>query len=183
MPRLISTRSVVTSLPSTTTPGSDVHLPAPLGHVLVGEVAVLRVLERAPAAQQDAPVADLLVSGQRLVEEVEEVVVHRHDLLHELDVAHQPGEVVGHQLDRGDGADAARIQRGGMDVAALHQAEHLPGAPAHLQRLAVELAGERVQRAHDVGDGAVAVLGACGASVFSACASTPGLVSETIFSQ
>jgi hypothetical protein len=44
-----------------------------------------------------------------------------------------------------------------MDVPALHEAEHLAGQPAHLQRLAVERAGERVERAHDVGDGAVAV--------------------------
>ena len=56
-----------------------------------------------------------------------------------------------------DGADAAGIQRGGVHVPALHQAEHLPRPAADLQRLAVELAGERVQRAHDVGDGAVAV--------------------------
>ena len=83
--------------------------------------------------------------------------MHGHDLLHELDVAHQPGHVVGHQLDGGDGADAARIQRGRMDVPALHQAEHLPGPPTDLQRLTVELPGERVQRAHDVGDGPVAV--------------------------
>ena len=44
-----------------------------------------------------------------------------------------------------------------MDVPAFHQAEHLPRPPADLQRLAVELAGERVERAHDVGDGPVAV--------------------------
>ena len=49
------------------------------------------------------------------------------------------------------------IQRGRMDVPTLHQAEHLSRPPADLQRLAVELAGERVQRAHDVGDGPVAV--------------------------
>ena len=41
---------------------------------------------------------------------------------------------------------------------ALHQAEHLPGHPADLQRLAVELAGEGVERAHDVADGPVAVV-------------------------
>ena len=44
-----------------------------------------------------------------------------------------------------------------MDVAALHQAEHLPREPAHLERLAVEDAGERVQRPHDVRDRPVAV--------------------------
>ena len=45
-----------------------------------------------------------------------------------------------------------------MDVAAFHQAEHLARVAADVQRLAVELAGERVERRHDVGDGAVAVL-------------------------
>ena len=120
---------------------------------------MLGVVERAPAAEQDAAPADLLVAGQRLVEEVEQVVVQRHDALHELHVAHQPAEVVGEELDGGDGADAARVERGGVHVAALHQAEHLPRVAADLQRLAVELALERVERAHDVGDGPVAVVG------------------------
>ena len=123
--------------------GRDEHGVAPLLHVLVLEVADLGVLEGAPATEQGAAQADLVVAGQRLVEEVEQVVVHRHDLLHELDVAHQPGHVVGHQLDGGRGADAARIQRGRVHVPALHQAEHLPRPPADLQRLPVELAGER----------------------------------------
>ena len=78
----------------------DEHLAAPVGHVVVAEVAVRRVVQAAPAAEQDAALADVLVAGQRLVEEVEQVVVQRHDLLHELDVAHQPGQVVGEQLDR-----------------------------------------------------------------------------------
>ena len=65
--------------------------------------------------------------------------------------------VVGHQLDRRDRPDAAGVQRRGVDVPALHQAEHLARPPAHLQGLAVELAGERVQRPHDVGDRLVAV--------------------------
>ena len=56
-------------------------------------------------------------------------------------------------------ADAARVERGGVHVAALHQAEHLPGVAADLQRLPVELAGERVERAHDVADGLVPVVG------------------------
>ncbi len=152
MPRLMSTSDVVTSLPSTTTPGVTNMACAPVLHVLVGEVAVLGILEGAPAAEQRAAQADLLVSGQRFVEEVEEVVVHRHDLLHELDVAHQPGHVVGHQLDGGRGADAARVQRRRVYVPALHEAEHLPCPAADLQRLAVELAGERVECPHDVGD-------------------------------
>ena len=157
MPRLMSTRSLVTSLPSTTTPGvTYIALPHSF-MLLVGVVADVRVVERAPAAQQDAPLADLLVAGQGLVEEVEQVVVQRHDLLHELDVLHQPDEVVGEELQRGHGADAAGVERRRVDVPAFHQAEHLARHPAHLQRLAVELAGERVERPHDVGDGAVAV--------------------------
>ena len=135
----------------------DEHGVAPLLHVLVREVADLGVLEGAPAAEQRAPQADLVITRQRLVEEVEQVVVHRDDLLHELDVAHQPRHVVGHQLDRGGRAHAAGIQRRRVHVATLHQAEHLPRPPADLQGLPVELAGERVERPHDVGDGPVAV--------------------------
>ena len=159
MPRLMSTRLLVTSCPSTTTPGVDEHLPAPVGHVPVGEVAVLGVVQAAPAAEQHPPPADFLVAGQRLVEEVEQIVVHGHDPLHELDVAHQPGQVVGKQLHRRDRAHPARVERGRVHVAPFHQAEHLPGGPADLERLAVELALEWVERAHDVADGAVPVLG------------------------
>ena len=43
-------------------------------------------------------------------------------------------------------------------MAPFHQAEHLPGGPADLERLAVEVAFQRVQRAHDVADGPVAVV-------------------------
>ena len=123
--------------------GGDEHRPAPIGHVLVVVVADVRVLERAPAAEQDAAPADLLVAGQRLVEEVEQVVVQRHALLHELDVPHQPDQIVGEELHRRHRADAAGIERRGMHVAAFHQAEHLARVAADLQRLAVELAGER----------------------------------------
>ena len=98
MPRLMSTRSVRDQLAVDDDAGRDVHRRAPLVHVLVGVVADVGVVERAPAAEQDAPPADLLVAGQRLVEEVEQVVVQRHDLLHELDVLHQPDEVVGEEL-------------------------------------------------------------------------------------
>ena len=38
-----------------------------------------------------------------------------------------------------------------------HQAEHLAGHAAHLQRFQVEGTGERIQRLHDVGNRAVAV--------------------------
>ena len=58
----------------------------------------------------------------------------------------------------GDRADAARVERRRVDVPALHQAEHLARVAADLQRLAVEVALERVERPHDVADGAVAVV-------------------------
>ena len=66
-------------------------------------------------------------------------------------------DVVGEELDGGGRADAAGVQRGRVDVAALHQAEHLPRVAGDLQRLAVELARERVERPHDVADGLVPV--------------------------
>ena len=157
MRRLMSTRSVVMSSPSTTTPGRDEHVPAPVGHVFVAEVARVGVLERAPRAQEHSPAPDLLVAGEGGVEEVEEVVVERHHPLEELGVLHQPDQVVVEQLDRGHGADAARVQGGGVDVAALHQAEHLPGDPALVERLEVEVALQGVEGPHDVGDRAVAV--------------------------
>ena len=159
MPRLISTRSLVTSLPSTTTPGLTNALRPQSVMCSYLKSQWPRVVERAPADQQRAPQPDVLVAGQRLVEEVEQVVVQRHDALHELDVAHQPGQVVGEQLDRRRRADAARVERGRVDVPALHQAEHLARVAADLQRLAVEVALERVERPHDVADGAVAVVG------------------------
>ena len=78
--RLMSTRSVVTSLPSTTTPGVTYIARAPLGHVFVCVVADFGIVERSPAAQQDAPPPDFFIAGQRVVEEVEQVVVQRHEL-------------------------------------------------------------------------------------------------------
>ena len=113
---------------------------------------MLGVLEGSPAAEQRTPQADLLVTGQRLVEEVEKVVMHRHDLLHELHVAHQPAQVVRHQLDGRDCAHTARVERGRVNVPTLHQAEHLAGDPADLERLAVELTREGIEGPHDVAD-------------------------------
>ena len=158
MPRLIFDQVVGDQLAVDDDAGADERLAAPVGHVLVLEVAVRRVVQRAPADQQGASQADVLVAGQRLVEEVEQVVVQRDDALHELDVAHQPGQVVGEQLDRRRRADAARVQRRRVDVPALHQAEHLAGVAADLQRLAVEVTLERVERPHDVADRLVAVV-------------------------
>ena len=73
--------------------------------------------------------------------------MQRHDFLHELDILHQPHQVVGEELNRGHGANAAGIERGGMHVPAFHQAEHFARHAAHLQRFAVERAGEGIQRA------------------------------------
>ena len=92
MPRLMSTRLVVTSLPSTTTPGVTNIAFAPFVHRLVVVIADVRILERTPAAEQDAALADFFVTGQRFVEEIEQIVVQRHATFHELDVPHQPHE-------------------------------------------------------------------------------------------
>ena len=81
----------------------------------------------------------------------------RHDLLDEVDVFHEADQVVGEELNGRDGAHATRIEGRWMDVASLHQAEHLTGQAAHLQRFAVDLAGKRVEGPHDVGDGFISV--------------------------
>ena len=83
--------------------------------------------------------------------------MQRQAFLHELDVPHQPDDVIGEELHGGDRADAAGIQGRRMDVPALHQAEHLACHAADVQRLAIKLAGERIQGPHDVGDRLVAV--------------------------
>ena len=171
----MSTRSVGDQLAVDDDAGGDVHLASPVGHVLVGVVALLGIVERSPAAEQHAALADFLVAGKGLVPEVEEIVVQGHDLLHELHILHQAHHVVGEHLDGGNRADAARIERGGMHVAAFHEAEHLAGEAAHGQRLAVELAGERVERGHDVGDGAVAVLVGVGRFLFLRLAPQAGI--------
>ena len=135
----------------------DVHRLAPVVHRLVAVVADLRVLERAPAAEQDPSPADLLVPRQCLVEEVEHVVVHGDRALDEVQDADQAGDVVGEQRRLGRDAHTAGVDRGRVRVAAFHQAEHLPGGPGHLQGLPVEVALEGVERPHDVRDRAVAV--------------------------
>ena len=137
--------------------GGDVHRLAPLVHRLVAVVAGPRVLERAPAAEQDAPPADLLVPRKRLVEEVEDVVVHGDRALDEIQDADQPGDVVGEQRRLGRDPHAAGIDGGRVRVTTFHEAEHLPGGPGHLQGLPVEIAFERVERTHDVRDRPVAV--------------------------
>ena len=102
--------------------------------------------------------ADLPVLAVRdVVEEVEEVVGYRDDLLHPVHAPHEADQVVREQLRCGHGPHAARVDRGRMDVTSLHQAEHLAGDPAHLQRFHVGRAGERVEGAHEVSDGVEAV--------------------------
>ena len=64
--RLMSTRSVVTSSPSTTTPGVTNILRPQFGHVLVGVVAMIGIVERSPAAEQNSPLPDFLVTRQGL---------------------------------------------------------------------------------------------------------------------
>src|SRR5262249_40924623 len=71
-------------------PRGHEHSLTPFGHRLVFEVADLRILECPPAPEQNAPIADFLVTGHGLVEEVEEVIVQRDYALHELDITHQP---------------------------------------------------------------------------------------------
>ena len=137
--------------------GGDVALLTPVPHVRVVVVDVVGVVEGAPADQVGAPVADVVVPRQLLQEEVVEVVVHRHRALHVVDVAHQPHVVVGAGLMRDVGADPTRHDRRGVCVPAAEQAVHLARVAGHLQRLEVEVAGERVQRAHDVGDRSVAM--------------------------
>ena len=83
--------------------------------------------------------------------------MHRHAALDVVEVAHQPHVVVGQRLVGDVGAAAARHDRRRVRVAAAEQAVHLARVARHLQRLEVELAGERVQRPHDVGDRPVAV--------------------------
>ena len=94
--------------------------------------------------------------------------MHRHDPLHELDVTHQPDVVVGEKLDRGGSANPARVEGRGVHVTTLHEAEHLTCVTAYLERLAIELPRERVERAHDVADGLVPVV-ACVRGLGTVC--------------
>ena len=110
--------------------------------------------------------------------------MHRHGALDVVDVAHQPHVVVGARLVRDVGAAAARHDRRRVRVAAAEEAVHLARVARDVQRLQVELAGERVQRPHDVGDRLVAVdVASAAPPCLSAFASSDGLVSLTICSQ
>ena len=163
--------------------GGDVALLTPLTHVLVGVVDIVGVVEGAPADEVRTAEADLVVPRQLLQEEVVEVVVHRHRPLDVVDVAHQPHVVVGAGLMRDVRRDPAGHDRRRVGVAAAEQAVHLARVARHLQRLQIEVAGEWVQRAHDVGDRPVAVDVGVRRRVCSAFCSSEGLVSLTICSQ
>ena len=89
---------------------SHVHRAAPARHVLVRVVAYGRIVERAPATEQDAALSNFLIAWKRLIEKVEEVIVKRHDFLHEFHVLHQTNQVIREELDRGNRADSAGIQ-------------------------------------------------------------------------
>src|SRR5699024_5267125 len=120
------------------------HRLAPLVHVLVLVVDYLGVLPGTPAAEHYPSTTHFLVAGQRLVEEVEDVVVHGDGLLHEIQDLDQPTDVVGECGRRGHRSDSTRIHGRRMDVTALHNAEHFPGNPADPEGFFVELTLERV---------------------------------------
>ena len=109
--------------------------------------------------------------------------MHWHRPLDVVDVAHQAHVVVGAGLVRDVHRHPAGHDRRGMCVPAAEQAVHLPGVTRHLERLQVEVAGERVKRPHDVGDRLVAVDVGVRRRVDSAFCSSDGFVSLTICSQ
>ena len=45
--------------------GRNKHFAAPFGHVLVVVIAMRWIVKRSPAAQQNAPLPDLLITGER----------------------------------------------------------------------------------------------------------------------
>src|ERR1700722_16299385 len=87
-----------------------VHSASPLRHVFVLVVTNLRILERAPATQQNAAAPYLFVSRQCVVEEVEQIVVQGEDFFHELHILHQPDDVISEKLNGRDGSNSAGIQ-------------------------------------------------------------------------
>ena len=141
MPRLILTRSVVSSLPSTTTPGvTNILRPqSVISRYLKLQYSGSWKLPQQPS--RTAALADLFVAGHGFVEEIEEIVVHRHDALHELYVPHQArADSPVNSWIVATGAHAAGIERRRMDMTPFHQTKHFAGHAAHLQRFAVELA-------------------------------------------
>src|SRR5215475_3193142 len=137
--------------------GSDVHRTSPLVHVLVLVIDDIGIVERTPAAQQGTAIPDFFVSGQSFVHEVEQVIVQRHDPLHELHILHEPDEIVGKDLYGSRRTDSPRIERGRMHMPFLHETEHLARAVADGKCLAIKLAREWIQRRHDVCNGSISV--------------------------
>src|SRR5215831_5587822 len=137
--------------------GSDIHGTSPLVHGLILVIDDVRIVERTPAAQQRTAIPDFFVSGQSFVHEVEQVIVQRHDLLHELHVLHEPDEIVGKDLDGSRRTDSSRIERGRMHMPSLHETEHLARAAADGKCFAIKLAREWIQRRHDVCNGPISV--------------------------
>src|SRR3984957_9171769 len=85
---------------------------APVRHLLVGVITDVRVIERSPTSQKYPPAPHFFISRKGLVEEIEQIIMERNDLLHELHILHQPDDVVREQLNSGHSADAAWIQSG-----------------------------------------------------------------------
>src|SRR4051812_16447591 len=85
--------------------------------------------------------------------------MQRHDLLHELHIPHQPDYIVCEKLDGGYSPHASRIESRWVNVAALHQAEHLTRVAADLQGFTIELTAKGIKRGHDVANHAIAVIG------------------------
>ena len=137
--------------------GGNIHPLSPMGHVLVGVIANIWIIERTPTCEKYAPLSHFFITWQSLVEKVEKIIMQRYDFLHELYVLHQAHEIIRKELNRRYGSHAAGIKGGWMNVPAFHQAEHFAGHAAYLQSFAVELAHERIQRAHDVRNGSIAV--------------------------
>src|SRR5271166_6883530 len=101
-------------------PRGDVHRLAPLVHRPVIVVAYIRILERSPAAEKNPPQSDLLVTGKRIVEKVEQIVVERHNSLHKFHIPHQSDEKISKELDGRHGTYSTRIKRRGMHVTSFH---------------------------------------------------------------
>ena len=90
--------------------GRDVHATAPVCHSRVSVIADVGVVERSPASEENSPAPDLFVAGEGFIHEIEEVIVQRNHLLHELDVLHEADNVVGKELDCWDGSNSAGIE-------------------------------------------------------------------------
>src|SRR5262249_56286941 len=107
--------------------------------------------------EQNPPGANLLIPRQGFVEKIEKVIMQGNDPLQELDVLHQPDQIIGEDLMAGHGSHTARVEGRRVRMTAFHQAKHLTSQSAHLQSLAIKLPAERVKRAQNVGGPAEAM--------------------------